>query len=466
MIDNFETFKTLLKFPRPDSFYFIQIIQRKKDNSSIKHDHNNVKKIYTVGSIEEYDKIISSIKRICEYYNARAYIHPSSRTYKSIALNMLSNLAEFINKDDYHGLESIFASSCGRCAKGGDPLWIVDLDYENTDLEFEEYASKVSEIINQVRGAEGEKILLRLSTPNGRHFISRPFDVKRFNDLCYEESINAPDIHKNNPTVLYIPDFEQKESLEDPFEEDSVNTPLNILEKWRSSFFKDNIITEGNEKGFKVTYCNGVTSEFIFDGNTRSIDIHFGGKFKFPESIDIHLSLNSLSLEGDFIHSYNRIMETLHMPLVSRKKSDLNSFLSCVKDMVEYYLGSVNNEADIFDDHIIWFGRIFKDLYSLPNIVLWVSLNKENDFLSVNYIDEKEVPSKDRPLLKDFIRNRNDPKNTTFNEYVNWLIIPYGEELEDSFVKGLNDFFSDILTKYLREPLKVCCHNVLEWRFR
>lgn len=43
MVDNFELIRTLLKFESKDDFYFIQILQRSKDNPEIGANNRLVK---------------------------------------------------------------------------------------------------------------------------------------------------------------------------------------------------------------------------------------------------------------------------------------------------------------------------------------------------------------------------------------------------------------------------------------
>lgn len=453
MINNFKTIGKILDFSDSDRFYFIQIIQRGKDLPTHKTGES-VKRVYSVSSAEDWEKVRPSIIRHCDFYKARAYIHPTTRSKKVIALHMLSALAERIEKGDFFNLNSLFPSCCGRYAKG-DTLWIIDLDREGK-VNFDGFVNTVKEVISKVKGSEGERVVLEVPTPNGLHLISRPFDIKEFNNVMYELGVDAPDIHKNNPTVLYVPDIWKTEIVSSP-----VNSPMGILEKWRKQFFAD-MNTEDIKDGFKVIYNNGVVAKLIFDNNGRSIYILFGGKFVFPEAININLPLVSINFEGEFIYRYNLIMKLFNLPLIKRKPVESSDFISCIRDMVEYYLGSISNEADRNNGEVVWFGRPFKDLYDLPNILLWIQVNDSRDIV-VKYIDEKDISEQDISSLDIFIESKGIDSDS-LEKYINWIYIKYDRELENEFVNALGKFFDEILTRYIRQPLKIKCHDILEWR--
>ena len=56
MIDNFEQIRSILKF-EDDYFYFIQIIQRKKENPHLSGSNNRIIRSYNIDSLKKFDKI-------------------------------------------------------------------------------------------------------------------------------------------------------------------------------------------------------------------------------------------------------------------------------------------------------------------------------------------------------------------------------------------------------------------------
>jgi len=199
MIDNFELIKPLLKFDNEEEFYFLQVIQRKKDHKDsnfplASNNNNRLIKAYYVYSIEQLDKYKLEIVELCKLFNARAGISLNRKNSKTSALEMLSLLALNIKNGYYNQLGGIYNSVCGQYQPIKDKCWILDVD--NKD---EEYDKVLQEFINTIQ-PEGNKIIANIPTKNGHHLIIKPFNCSEFSKVY-----NDIEIHKNNPTVLYIP---------------------------------------------------------------------------------------------------------------------------------------------------------------------------------------------------------------------------------------------------------------------
>lgn len=206
MINNLEKILPLLHFISPDDFYFMQIIQRRKENRTIGAD-NIVIKDYYFPSKEKLISKMDEIIKICTLFNARAYIHLNVRSYEAVSFEALKTLADRISKKEFKSNRSIWATSCGR--KHSDPCkkWIVDIDTK--DDGFRNYiAGKISEC-----DPIGFKILEELETKNGWHLITKPFNTQQFQSNIYtelvfcggDEDFKKVDIQKNHPTILFVP---------------------------------------------------------------------------------------------------------------------------------------------------------------------------------------------------------------------------------------------------------------------
>lgn len=199
MVNNFEIIKPLLKFDNEYEFYFLQVIQRKKDHKDgqlLKSNNNSrLIKAYYIYSIEQLEKYETEIVNLCHIFNARAGIGLNKRNAKSISLEMLSLLAQNIKSDHFKQLGSLYNTVCGHHFEGKDKCWILDLDGH--------YSEHYMEILQDTLCAcppEGNKIIAVVPSKNGCHVITKPFDVRTFT-ILYPEI----EIHKNNPTNLYIP---------------------------------------------------------------------------------------------------------------------------------------------------------------------------------------------------------------------------------------------------------------------
>ena len=208
MVDNFKLIRDYLKFESEDDFYFLQILQRKKDGpgpNGIKVTGTNNKsraiKSYYIYSVEYLDKIEGEIKHLCEYFNARAMIILSRKSYKETALLEMVQVSSMIMSGQYMNIKSAYNSSCAR-SKSLDKYFLIDIDEE--DLEHKEFIKNY--IQNEARNDKvnyGERILLELPTKHGFHLITTPFDVQGLLKAYPKDKHEF--IHKDGPTVLYVP---------------------------------------------------------------------------------------------------------------------------------------------------------------------------------------------------------------------------------------------------------------------
>ncbi len=88
-----------------DYFYFIQIIQRKKENPGL-GSINRIIRSYNISSLKKFDKNKDEIIALCNTFNARAYIHLNRRKWSSICLECLRHNAELIANEQYEGIKS------------------------------------------------------------------------------------------------------------------------------------------------------------------------------------------------------------------------------------------------------------------------------------------------------------------------------------------------------------------------
>lgn len=194
MIDNFEQIRSLMKFEN-DYFYFIQIIQRKKENPNL-GSNNRVIRSYMISSEEKFDKNGPEIVQMCEMFNARAYIHLNRRKWSKIALECLRHNAELIANDQHEGIKSSLETIIGRNngESKDNKTWILDCDGMSTPSPI-----MMTDIDHKLL-PNGLKCLHIIPTKNGCHLITKPFDTQAFHS-------KYPDIeiHKDNPTILYIP---------------------------------------------------------------------------------------------------------------------------------------------------------------------------------------------------------------------------------------------------------------------
>lgn len=209
MIDNFDLIEGLISkifdkntpiydssIDMQDVYYHLQIIKRSKDTGE--GASSVCLKAYQIDLHHPISKYKDDIINLCERFKARAYINVSPKSKKATAIQMLNNLANCFRQNDYQYLNRIWNSAAGQVGALV-RYWVVDCDF-STDFTTEDVAEVAKFIDTQCQPLDREKCVTAIPTRNGIHLITTPFDLRAF-----RESYPDIDVHKNNPTVLYIP---------------------------------------------------------------------------------------------------------------------------------------------------------------------------------------------------------------------------------------------------------------------
>ena len=198
-INNFDLILDQLSFNNRDEFYFVQVIQRRKDGNEGLHVRSGYRliKSYYIYSKQELIDLKDRIIELCRNNNARAYINPNVRNAKEVALECIKKYADLVLNDNSFMGNNIWDSSCGCTrARGYKALWIIDVD----NLE---HLETINTIINSCQGAPGEIIKYVVPTVHGCHLITYGFNREEFNNRLRETEVGYVDVHKDNPTLLY-----------------------------------------------------------------------------------------------------------------------------------------------------------------------------------------------------------------------------------------------------------------------
>ena len=188
MIDNFELISELIKTNKEkDCFFHLQIIRRGKDHPDLPAANRTIMQYFIEDEIhlsKRKDEIIS----LCELFKARAYINLAPKS--SIRLAQLANceLSKRIFDNDYKKVHKIFNTAAGKL-KSKNPMWVIDIDDPNLLNVILGYFAKNNIDIKAI-----------VPTKSASHIISKPFRLDHFmKDFSYIS------VHKNNPTILFIP---------------------------------------------------------------------------------------------------------------------------------------------------------------------------------------------------------------------------------------------------------------------
>lgn len=218
-VNNFDLIRTLLKFDDKDDFYFLQIIQRKKDGNIVPSANNGYRtiKTYYIRSVEDFDRRKEAIIQLCEQNHARAYINLNVRSAREVALTAAKAYIDLVREDRCEQGHRVYDHVCGVTPKMGvKKKWIVDVDdltSEQVDIICEKICKCRSgrhyNAINDIY----DNIIAEIPTAHGVHIITHGFDVGRFREILEQTtSINLTKdqikeittVKKDNPTLLYF----------------------------------------------------------------------------------------------------------------------------------------------------------------------------------------------------------------------------------------------------------------------
>ena len=88
---------------------------------------------------------------------------------------------------------------CGTYSSDKEKKWILDFDMPYTP-EF------IKQLVAELANTAPYELTLYgvIPTKNGFHFVCSPFNIKDFS-MAHTETWKLFELHKNNPTVLYVP---------------------------------------------------------------------------------------------------------------------------------------------------------------------------------------------------------------------------------------------------------------------
>lgn len=198
-VDNVDLIRGFLDFPNEDVFYFVQVMNRKKDCG-----YDRVIKSFYIHSLQDYDNKVKEIKTLCDTFSARAYIHLNRKSFEKTTLQSLKEMADLVLNRNFYQSKRVFDSVCGKFSNEDSynhergKLWLIDIDTKDGG-----FIKEVSDFIKTLKRSKttfGE-VVLSVPTKNGIHLITTTFDL-----ITFRKTFPDIDIHKDNPTLLYYDD--------------------------------------------------------------------------------------------------------------------------------------------------------------------------------------------------------------------------------------------------------------------
>lgn len=200
-IDNFSVIRKILRFPTEGSFYFLQVLKRRKDNPDLEKDMIHLADFY-IYSLEDYDRLMDRVINLCQSENARAYLRLNVRDSKKTAMVTLKKIVDYISSENYKAVKKAYASCSGEYHSDPDKTWIVDIDNVSIDsFNHSEEKIRIRQLITDLQIEAGKEPMMQfIPTRSGVHIITRPFNLQKF-----KSEFPDIDIHKDNPTILFCP---------------------------------------------------------------------------------------------------------------------------------------------------------------------------------------------------------------------------------------------------------------------
>lgn len=199
--DNFDKLSIYFnELKSPEDFYFVQIIQRKKDGIKLPSYTSGARTIrsFYFFNKEHFLEQKEYIKELCRNNKARAYFWINPRNTVDVACESIKQFAELIQSGNTKQGVSVYDRVVGSSRSPKyDKLWIVDLDSKDT-----EYKSIIISLIEECR-PEVSKVVDIIPTVNGYHVITTKFDKHQFQQKLAIQQLDSLDIHIDNPTLLY-----------------------------------------------------------------------------------------------------------------------------------------------------------------------------------------------------------------------------------------------------------------------
>ena len=144
--------------------------------------------------VERFEEMI----KLAKLFNARVCINLNPRSFEKTGFQLMSKIAHQMENKDFLNISKAYDSVCGNYHAEIDKRWIIDIDLQS--MEYVNYVvDNIIEIQSKITNKVSE-VLEILPTKAGFHIITNPFNVEEFKNRGFTE-----DIHKNNPTILWMP---------------------------------------------------------------------------------------------------------------------------------------------------------------------------------------------------------------------------------------------------------------------
>lgn len=204
-VDNFDAIEPLLDFDRPNSFYFVQVLKRRKENPEMKTNARTIN-IYYLYSKKDLISLKEKIVNDCQHNNARAYINLNRLDAYLVALYTQKIIIEFMIGGQFFAVKNAYTTACGNYHSDKKAKWVIDIDVVDaegkvdiTQIELSDNIIATIQELHKENNKKNYEIVAKLPTKNGHHIITNPF-----NRMKFDKKHPGITCYTNSPTVLYV----------------------------------------------------------------------------------------------------------------------------------------------------------------------------------------------------------------------------------------------------------------------
>lgn len=198
MIDNFSKIQSLLEFGH-DTYYFVQIIKRRKDqgNEGLEVPERKLWQKF-IDKPDLLEKLKSEIQELCKIYNARAYIELNPRSLERWSIELSRKLLDRISLHEFRSVQRLpnkVALSDEIIKTRGLTIgrrWLLDVDNKTSIPVVMEWIQE-----NGIRKEE------EIPTPSGEHVIINSFNYKHLGLKLGGEIMENVRLLPNANTLLF-----------------------------------------------------------------------------------------------------------------------------------------------------------------------------------------------------------------------------------------------------------------------
>lgn len=182
-----------------DTFIYTEMLDRSKRKGN---NGTRLLKTFYHRSTDEFWEQWETIRNLCDLANVRACTRVAPRSYRKVGATFTKLVVDAALTDNFAGMKSLYNRACGITSPN-EKRWLWDFDEINE-------ASKTLDRCISGHVVGGLPVLLeRVPSRRAYHLITTAFDIGALNGLTHSRDgyiLPNVQLHKDNPTNLYIPD--------------------------------------------------------------------------------------------------------------------------------------------------------------------------------------------------------------------------------------------------------------------